>query len=44
MVEDSIYNFAVYSLINPEVIASWPKTGEFPTQVRLTQSERESLF
>jgi len=44
LVEDSIYNFAVYSLIHPGVIRSWPRTGEYPTQVRLTQSERESLF
>lgn len=43
-VEDSIYNFAVYSLIHPKVIKSWPQTGEYATGITLSLNERESVF
>lgn len=44
VVEDSIYNFAFYSLIHPNVIKSWPQTREYATGITLSLNERESVF
>jgi len=43
-VEDSIYNFAVYSLIHPDVIKSWPQNEGYATGITLSLNERESVF
>jgi hypothetical protein len=43
-VEDSIYNFAILSMIHPNVIKSWPKKGNYATGFKLSLSERESVF
>ena len=46
--EDSIYNFAIYAMIHPKVIESWPNEGDYKgmyaRNVGLSQNERESVF
>ena len=44
VLEDSIYSFALYAMIHPEVIETWPKSGGYATGVKLSQADRESVF
>lgn len=44
VVQDSIYNFAVYALVHPDVVKSWPQDGQYATGCELTLGERESVF
>jgi len=44
VLEDSIYSFAIYAMINPDVIETWPKAGGYATGVKLSQADRESVF
>jgi len=42
--EGSIYNYAVYAMIHPNVIKMWPQNQGFATGVTLSLNERESVF
>ena len=44
VLEDSIYCFAIYAMIHPDVIESWPKAGGYATGIKLSQNDRESAF
>jgi len=42
--EGSIFNYAIYALIHPDVIKNWPQDGSCATGVTLSMNERESVF
>jgi hypothetical protein len=44
VLEDSIYSFAIYAMIHPDVIESWPNAGGYAKGVKLSQNDRESVF
>lgn len=44
ILEDSIYSFAIYAMINPDVIDKWPNAGGYAKNVHLSQNDRESVF
>lgn len=43
-ISKSIYSYALYAMIHPDVIKTWPQNGKYATDISLSRTDREGVF